>query len=205
MYQRSSWSPDGPTWEKVSMALWRSSVTLISWIHTPTQSICSAGGTAGRSKPFTLTKPGLSWCRKGWMGPDVSSGRGMLPKQGSFPGRNSAGLWTAFPSTSQRRSGRMGKKRIISLCAKRRIYKNSFLFRRKCKSTYPPSASGSFYICGCSRFMDLHLWITFPGKSQVVWHLHLFTFFSGKLSPVIMTGRKSVWFADIFLFLYNER
>ena len=113
------------------MVLWRSSATLLSWIHTPTQSICSAEETAGRSKPFTSTKQGLSLCRKGWMGPDISSGQEMLPKQGFFPDRNSGGLWKDFPLTSQRRSGQADEKKIFSFCTKQRIYKFSVMSRIK--------------------------------------------------------------------------
>ena len=109
----------------------RSSATSISWIHTPMLSICSAEGTAVKSKPFTLTKQDSSWCRKGWMESDVSSGRGMLLKQGFFPGRNSGGLWKAFPLTSQRQSGSVGGRRIFNLCEKQRFYKFLFLFQVK--------------------------------------------------------------------------
>jgi len=44
----------------------------------------------------------------------------------------------------------------------------------------------------------------FPEK-KAKWHdIYSFLPFSGKLSPVIMTKRKSGWFAAIFLFLYNK-
>ena len=153
------------------MVLWRSSETLINWIHTPMRSICSAEGTAGRSKPFTSTKQGLSLCRKGWMGPDVSSGREMLPKQGSFPGRNSVGSWKAFPSTSQRRSGQADAGKIFNLCAKQRIYKFSFLAWTK--GTYdlstmvfsPFGCLWMFPVQGCP--MSFHLWITLLKKVQM--------------------------------------
>ena len=82
-----------------------------------------------------------------------------------------------------------------------------FRFRPKTIGTYPPSAFYGFYICGCSRsrygsdFLSVD---NFPEKKQSGMPFTAFCLFSGKLSPVIMTKRKSGWFAAIFLFLYNK-
>ena len=82
-----------------------------------------------------------------------------------------------------------------------------FCFRSKTMGIYPPSAYCGFWICGCSRsrygsdFLSVD---NFLEKKQSGMPFTAFCLFSGKLSPVIMTKRKSDWFAAIFLFLYNK-
>lgn len=73
---------------------------------------------------------------------------------------------------------------------------------------YPLSASCGLGICGCScsRYgSDLFICVdNFLEKKQSGMPFTTFCLFSGKLSTVIMTKRKSGWFAVIFLFLYNK-
>ena len=82
---------------------------------------CSVGETNEKSKHFTSIKTALYYCKKGLMEAAGSSGPGMLRKPGSWPVRNSAGLWKAFLSISPKRSKAVGKRRIFNILCKRRI------------------------------------------------------------------------------------
>lgn len=103
--------------------------------------------------------------------------------------------------------GWRAEERFLAFVQNRDFTNFYFRFRPKTIGTYPPSAFYGFYICGCSRsrygsdFLSVD---NFPEKKQSGMPFTAFCLFSGKLSPVIMTKRKSGWFAAIFLFLYNK-
>lgn len=89
------------------------------------------GRDSRKIKALYFDKTGFVLMQKRLDGTGRFQWRGMLLKQGFFPGRNSGGLWKAFPSTSQRQSGSVGGRKIFNLCAKQRFYKFSVLFQVK--------------------------------------------------------------------------
>ena len=103
--------------------------------------------------------------------------------------------------------GRWAEERFLTFVQNRDFINFHFCSRSKTIGIYPPSASCGFWICGCSHPRDGSDFLSvdnFHEKKQSGMIFTAFCLFSGKLSPVIMTKRKSDWFAAIFLFLYNK-
>lgn len=103
--------------------------------------------------------------------------------------------------------GWWAEERFLTFVQNRDCINLHFCFLSKAMGTYPPSASCGFYICGSSRPRDGPDFLfvdNFPEKKPNSMTFAAFGLFSGKLSTVIMTKRKSGWFAAIFLFLYNK-
>ena len=117
------------------MASWRSYVMFTNSIPTQMQFTFSAEGIAANSKHCILTRMGLYFCKKGLMEAAGSSGPGMLRKPGSWHVRNSAGLWKAFLSISQKRSKAVGKRRIFNVLCKTENLKILYFQFRKGKLT----------------------------------------------------------------------
>lgn len=67
-----------------------------------------------------------------------------------------------------------------------------------------PAVFGFVDVPAPGTALIFYLWITFLKKKQSGMPFTAFCLFSGKLSPVIMTKRKSGWFAATVLFLYNK-
>ena len=112
-----------------------------------------------------------------------------------------------FHRPAKGNQGRWAEERFLTFVQNRDFINFHFYSRSKTIGVYPPSASCGFWICGCSYPRDGSDFLSvdnFPEKKQSGMIFTAFCLFSGKLSPVIMTKRKSCWFAPIFLFLYNK-